>query len=188
MNTREVQQALKDIGWPIDPDGSYGQNTFNAVKDFQLGFGFRDLTIDGHAGPQTWQALAESRARGGASAEFFTFREFKSKGNNWIKVHRVQVRRLDQLRRHVGPVSIVSGYRDPAHNAAVGGAKNSQHLYGNACDIPQNWSANLIRGLGLFAGIGIVKATGRVAHVDSRDQGPNTTNGSPSNPTIWFYA
>ena len=30
---------------------------------------------------------------------------------------------------------ITSGYRDPAHNAAVGGAKHSQHLDGNAFDI-----------------------------------------------------
>jgi len=34
------------------------------------------------------------------------------------------------------PVLITgSGYRTPAHNKAVGGAKNSQHLYANAADI-----------------------------------------------------
>lgn len=32
------------------------------------------------------------------------------------------------------PINISSGYRSPAVNAAVGGAKNSQHLTGQACD------------------------------------------------------
>lgn len=37
--------------------------------------------------------------------------------------------RLDAVREAVGfPLKITSSYRDPAHNAAVGGAKNSAHL------------------------------------------------------------
>ena len=32
-------------------------------------------------------------------------------------------------------LTINSGYRDPDHNQAVGGARNSQHLHGNALDI-----------------------------------------------------
>ena len=32
------------------------------------------------------------------------------------------------------PISISSGYRSPSVNAAVGGAKNSQHMTGMACD------------------------------------------------------
>ncbi|MCC6306639.1 MAG: DUF882 domain-containing protein, partial [Rhodobacteraceae bacterium] len=31
---------------------------------------------------------------------------------------------------------VSSGYRDPAHNAAVGGARRSQHMLGNAVDVP----------------------------------------------------
>lgn len=33
------------------------------------------------------------------------------------------------------PITINSGYRSPAHNKNVGGASNSQHLYGKASDI-----------------------------------------------------
>jgi len=36
---------------------------------------------------------------------------------------------------HGSPLTVNSGHRDPAHNARVGGAKNSQHLHGNAFDI-----------------------------------------------------
>lgn len=32
-------------------------------------------------------------------------------------------------------LQVTSGYRDPARNAAVGGAKGSQHLHGNALDV-----------------------------------------------------
>lgn len=33
------------------------------------------------------------------------------------------------------PIRLVSGYRTPAHNAAVGGAKGSKHMTGLAADI-----------------------------------------------------
>lgn len=35
----------------------------------------------------------------------------------------------------ITPDQVISGYRDPQHNAAVGGARNSQHTLGNAIDI-----------------------------------------------------
>lgn len=43
---------------------------------------------------------------------------------------------LDPLRDRLGvPITISSGYRSPALNKTVGGAKNSQHLTGEAADI-----------------------------------------------------
>ena len=43
---------------------------------------------------------------------------------------------LQILREHLNrPIRITSGYRSPAHNKSVGGAKNSQHLLGKAADI-----------------------------------------------------
>jgi len=46
---------------------------------------------------------------------------------------------LQVLRDALGlPIHINSGYRSPAHNKAVGGAKNSQHLLGKAGDITVN--------------------------------------------------
>lgn len=43
---------------------------------------------------------------------------------------------FDRLTQSWGqPLSVTSGYRDPAYNASVGGARNSQHTHGNAFDI-----------------------------------------------------
>lgn len=45
--------------------------------------------------------------------------------------------KLEEVRAYLGnkPMIINSGYRDPAHNRAVKGVSNSQHLYGKAADI-----------------------------------------------------
>ena len=41
---------------------------------------------------------------------------------------------LEPVRNRFGPVSIHSGYRGPAVNAAIGGSKTSQHMKGEAAD------------------------------------------------------
>jgi len=41
---------------------------------------------------------------------------------------------LEPVRAKFGPVSIHSGYRGPAVNAAIGGSKTSQHMRGEAAD------------------------------------------------------
>ncbi len=57
-----------------------------------------------------------------------------------------QIKNLDKLAENVlqpirdhfrTPIHIISGYRSPACNKAVGGAKNSDHLKGMASDIDQ---------------------------------------------------
>jgi uncharacterized protein YcbK (DUF882 family) len=43
---------------------------------------------------------------------------------------------LQAIRDAIGePLHVVSGYRTPAHNRHVGGAKGSQHMYAKAADI-----------------------------------------------------
>lgn len=43
---------------------------------------------------------------------------------------------LEPLRAHWGkPIIVTSGYRAPSVNKAVGGAKNSDHMFGAAADI-----------------------------------------------------
>lgn len=188
--TEEIQQALKDLGWPIKVDGDYGETTQRAVTDFQRGFAFYNLLIDGHAGPQTCAALSGSLYLGGKASPHFTFREFASKGNHWIRTNRHLIRGLEQIRERYGPFSPVSGYRDPSYNHSIGSVPNSQHVYGNASDIPASLGVTLsaVKRLGAFSGLGIKRSNGRVIHVDVRHLGPNTTGGTVSNPTVWYYA
>lgn len=186
MGVREIQQSLRDIGWPLIVDGRAGPLTREAVYFFQLGYTFIELEADGIAGEATSAALRDCiDQQNGKCAEFFHFAEFASKGNGWIKVHPRLLNRLDEARRRTGPVTVVSGYRDPAHNVRVGGARNSQHVYGTAADIRPGIPGDLAAELG-FSGIGLSGST--AVHVDVRAEGPdNTTGAGIGSPTIWHY-
>ena len=53
-----------------------------------------------------------------------------------IAIIRLCGKVLQPLRNlYGGPIRVTSGYRSFAVNRAVGGAKNSQHMYGEAADI-----------------------------------------------------
>lgn len=189
MNRGQILVALRDIGFPV-PSGVTAKQYHEIITDFQRGYAFWTLLTDGYAGPKTERAIRHSLNHDGRCSPHFRYREFASKGNNdfTIKVHRYLVRSLEELRMKVGhPIGMDSGYRDPDHNKYVGGVSNSQHLYGNAIDPKPDLSLDDVRSVKRFSGIGIVKVTGRVAHVDVRHKGPNTTGGSPLDPTIWYY-
>jgi hypothetical protein len=51
---RCLQRRLKDLGYSIDVDGFFGQQTDAVVREFQ---GDSRITIDGVVGPQTWGAI-----------------------------------------------------------------------------------------------------------------------------------
>ena len=67
----------------------------------------------------------------------FKVRELRCRdGTDTVMVDEVLTVVLQCIREHFGKaVTITSGYRTAAHNAAVGGAKSSQHLLGRAADI-----------------------------------------------------
>jgi hypothetical protein len=187
MTTKEVQEALRKLGWPIKADGSFGEHTFRAVKNFQRGFAFWDLIADGAAGERTQRALKYSVLHGGLCSPHFAYREFKSPGNGWIKVDRELARGLEEYRDEVGnPVIVTSGYRDPKYNASIGSPYNSQHVYGNAADVDPTLKLGEVKRLKRFSGIGVVKSSGKVIHMDVRHRGPNTSGGTIHNPTVWF--
>jgi uncharacterized protein YcbK (DUF882 family) len=73
------------------------------------------------------------------------------------------------------PLTILSAYRDPSRNRAVGGATRSLHLEGAAADIPKGYARTADAEAAGFVGIG--SRDGWAVHVDVRD-GP---------PARWTY-
>lgn len=65
----------------------------------------------------------------------FSRSEFACPHCGEVEIDPLLVATLQRIRDRAGPVVVTSGYRCPVHNEAVGGVKNSQHLYGKAADI-----------------------------------------------------
>lgn len=69
--------------------------------------------------------------------DFFTPKEIASKGDGLIMVNENAMDKYQAFRVSCGvPHSPNSAYRSEDHNRAVGGAKNSFHLKGEAFDVP----------------------------------------------------
>lgn len=196
--TRDQATAfLRELGWRIRSTQEFAQAVMNFQRGWNLG---APLDVDGIVGPLTSEALrvsiARSRAGKPTASAHFWFTEFACKCNGShsdcqrIWIIRSQVARLEIYRAKLaGPVTIVSGCRCRGHNARVGGAKKSQHLFGAACDVSKKLKDADVKALRQFAGIGKSRSSSLVVHVDSRDvSGHNTTGGTPATPTMWEYA
>ena len=108
----------------------------------------------------------------------FSRHEFACKcGCGEAEVSPFLIEVLQRLRDILGvPITVTSGRRCAKHNAAVGGAKNSQHLQGLAADIrAEGWTAKdllrvlkiLVRANALYVGYAYV-VTENVVHIDVR--------------------
>ena len=101
--------------------------------------------------------------------ENFNLKEFQCTCCKRVMLDPELVGRLQMMRDELGAaITVNSGYRCAAHNRDVGGAKDSQHLYGKAADI----TAKDLPRLALLAeeyfsnqGLGLYK---NYVHVDVR--------------------
>lgn len=190
----DVMGTLHRLGWPQAVPLTVAVRAFQASTPA--------LAVDGIVGPKTTSALslALSRLAAGAStlSAHFSYREFAchcggtyaADGCDGILAHPVLVRGLEDLRVGVirGPLVLASGYRCRRHNADVGGAVQSQHLYGAAADITPTQRLSVVRERKTFSGIGVT-AGGMVRHVDVRHvSGHNPTGSTTAAPAVWTYA
>jgi hypothetical protein len=138
------------------------------------------LRADAAPGPATTAMLDFSRDNGFRCSKNFRWAEFDtqnpnrvvSKFNPVLLIDRDLIILAQKIRDHVGfAFSPVSAYRDPEWNEIVGGSRASQHMLGKAIDIENEHlqlTESTVRRLGA-KGVGIVRATGFVAHVDTRN-------------------
>ena len=103
----------------------------------------------------------------------FRVREFACRdGSDQVKIDSGLVELLEQIRAAAGGAVVIhSGYRTPAYNRKVGGARYSQHVQGTAADITVAGVSPLLAGqmaeyyLGSRGGIGVYQT---FTHVDTR--------------------
>ncbi len=57
----QLQRELRDLGYPVKADGSFGKKTKKAVMDLQRAF---DIKVDGIVGPQTRAVIAREAGAG----------------------------------------------------------------------------------------------------------------------------
>ena len=150
MTVKQGQYLLLYLGYaPGGADGIWGEKTKAACREFQRDYGLRETEgwedavgnslIDAVAG-----RLARAEKKEGFWEEIRWFRreEFKCKcggrycGGFPAEMQESVVRIADAARAHFGkPAHVVSGLRCEKWNAHEGGMANSQHMYGEACDL-----------------------------------------------------
>ncbi len=99
------------------------------------------------------------------------------------------------LRERFPQVQLTSGFRDPARNAAVGGAKGSQHMHGNAFDfsvrdLPEDQQRAVLQYLRESGATGFgYYPDSQSVHADigaPRAWGPDKTSASLNRTPTWF--
>lgn len=191
MTIKQKQCLLAYLGYYVGAiDGKWGQLSQVATKAFQADYFQDEAKADGVCGTETEKALKHAVCYGmpvkkeepATSGDFwdgikyFKRSEFKCKcgkcGGFPVEPDEQLVNLLERIRKHFGvPVTINSGIRCKAHNAAVGGASASQHMKGTAADIkvqgvaPAKVAAYVETLLPGTGGIGIYNT---FVHVDVR--------------------
>lgn len=191
MTIEQRQCLLRYLGYYNGKiDGVWGSESKNATERFQADYGIKADGVFGsatekaakHAVSYGMPAKKSSASTSGGDwwddIKYFKRSEFKCTcGGKYCNGFPVEpdkklVQILDKIRAHYGkPFSPNSAIRCKKRNSEVGGASNSQHLYGTAADItvpgvaPKTVAAYVETLLPNTGGIGIYSWG---VHVDTR--------------------
>ncbi|MFD3538457.1 D-Ala-D-Ala carboxypeptidase family metallohydrolase [Streptomyces sp. NPDC058662] len=143
-----TQLQIRVAGYPgsgavLGIDGSYGPATAAAVTRFQQAYG---LPADGVAGSATFSRIYALQDNDCTPVNF-SYAELNDCNTTWsggaVSAATAQSNalrtmwKLQAMRHALGdlPITVTSGFRSRACNAAVGGATDSRHLYGDSADL-----------------------------------------------------
>lgn len=146
MTNKQKQHLLAYLGYyEGEIDGIFGDQSKAATKKFQADY---DISAGGIFGEQTEKRILQVIGTGELpevdwdTVKYFERSEFKCKCGECgrrsgfpVEPNKALITVADRVREHFGKAMTVnSGVRCEAHNAAVGGVANSRHLSGKAMD------------------------------------------------------
>ena len=157
MTNKQKQALMAYLGYYVGAiDGIWGSGSREAAKRFRADYGLSNGTgISGAADEKKLLAAVTGEAKPvekpvekpqstgdvWAGIQYFRKEEFKCKCGRYCNGYPAEVDLgmvsiADAIRARLGrPVSVNSGLRCRQHNANVGGASASQHMYGTAADL-----------------------------------------------------
>ncbi|MDX6258375.1 MAG: zinc D-Ala-D-Ala carboxypeptidase [Kribbellaceae bacterium] len=185
------QLQIRVAGYPaygghIAADGAFGPATKAAVQRFQSAYG---LGADGIAGSATFSKIYALQDDD-CTPIHFTYAELDDGcgGSGWdggplsaaaTKANALQTMwQLEAMRHALGdqPLTVTSGFRSIPCNNSVGGASNSQHLYGRSADLVGVHSLCTLAKQARYHGFGGIFGPGYPGHDDHTHVDIRTSN------------
>jgi zinc D-Ala-D-Ala carboxypeptidase len=185
------QLQIRVAGYPaygghIATDGAFGPATKAAVQRFQQAYG---LGADGIAGSATFSKIYALQDDDCTPIHFaYTELDDGCGGIGWdggplssaaTKANALQTMwQLEAMRHALGdqPLNITSGFRSIPCNNSVGGASNSQHLYGRSADLVGSQSLCTLAKRARYHGFGGIFGPGYPGHDDHTHVDIRTSN------------